>query len=126
MKTPRAFKDITTDDLPKGLREIAELVGLHSAVELARVCGGTRIIIPAVARPDSPIARAVGSEGAAVISKRYAGEQVYIPSAASILRRRRDAAIVRAYEKGKTAPALSRQHGLTERQVRGIIAKARQ
>lgn len=126
MNLPQALIGTKLDELPEGLREIAELVGLDAALKLTAAHGGVRIFIPLKCPPEHAIAATVGDYVAARLSNAYGGTYLYVPGVSSILRRRRDAAIVQAYDKGKSATFLARQHGITERQVRAIIAKARQ
>ena len=59
------------DGLPNLLREIAEIAGIEAALALADAVGGTRVDIPARAKPEDWLSDIVGYEAACKIADYY-------------------------------------------------------
>lgn len=61
--------------------ELEALIGTAALVRLAEAFGGTRLFIPTTMTASHPIAKAVGSEAAKVLTSRLAPDVVRVPLA---------------------------------------------
>ena len=82
-------------------------------------------IIPEVTMDDIPenyrqVAAAIGIEAAVKLSRAFGGLACYVPQVEALLRKKRDAAIRRAFN-GRNHRALAVKYGLTEVWIRDIV-----
>lgn len=110
------------DTLPASMQDVAETpgVGYDAALVIIQRWGGTRLYVHAKMTADKPLARAIGLAKARALAARYGNEEICVPRAARRLIAIRNAAIRAAFGE-RSAPALARQYGLTERQIRNIV-----
>lgn len=107
--------------LPKRLRDFVRLIGLPATLKLVERYGGTRLYVPANPHAEHPLAVLIGLDKLQALSSVYAMEDHFdIPKAERALRHLRDQQIREAY-KTRSASALAREHGLTERQIFNIV-----
>lgn len=106
--------------LPGLLRDIADLVGLSSTLDVVRAYGGTRLYIPKKFMPDHPLVKVAGHEAAAKIVEIYGGEHLDLPRGAVAIQAARHEQIRAERASGMTHAKLAVKFGLTERQVRTI------
>jgi len=119
--------------LPVMARELAEVVGLRNAMLLVDALGGTTYPIPKRETKQGELrfgelARIVGQEAGEALVRRYGGTDLYIPRCADALRRARDAAICREYDRliqtmsGNAAvQRLARANSLCDRRIFDIL-----
>jgi len=108
------------DELPDGLRDIAELIGLPLALRLVEARGGRRFYFPYGVAPEHALVQLIGQEAAEILCREYPGERLEIPRATNYHRAVRNAHIHQSLAKGVSQSALAGDHGLTERQIRNI------
>ncbi|MCO5083378.1 MAG: hypothetical protein M9955_17190 [Rhizobiaceae bacterium] len=107
--------------LPGFLGEVAEIAGVDAAYAILDTCGGTRVDIPAKARPDHWLSRLVGFETADLICKHFAVQQVkgvrheMIPLAHRSHARQARKHIAQAIARGVDVRSAARQAGVHER-----------
>ena len=113
-------------ELPRQLRELAEIVGYTNVLILARHFGGVRLYVPKEMTPDHLLARLLGFEKAHALAREMGGLSHFpIPSAkAPVLKlmiRERDEQIRREYAAGKSVRELALQYSVTERWILVIV-----
>ncbi|MBF0437955.1 MAG: transcriptional regulator [Magnetococcales bacterium] len=115
--------NIAVCDLPRGLQELAEVIGLSNAITLSMSYGGTNLQIPTRFRSAThPITNLLGDEAAKQLIHHYKREIIYIPKASSALRSARNRQICKECDAGgQTVVSLARKHCLSERQVQTIL-----
>lgn len=115
------------DNLPKSVRDIIELVGLHPAMALVREFPGNIIKVPTGSVEDGKMRmRLIGLMGPEAADKfiaTYGGERLAIPRCVEAMRDERDRQIIGDYDAGKPVSSLAFQFGLTERQIRTILKR---
>lgn len=119
--------NFTLNDLPKSLRDVAELIGPQAALKLVEHFGGaTAVYVPYQIESDHQLAVALGLPAARKLAAYYGGDNLRnIPRCALGLRRIRNAEIRRCHRAGRPASKLALEFGLTERQVWTIIGETR-
>ena len=118
------WDELAVQLLPKRLRDFVRLIGLPATLKLVERYGGTRLYIPANPHAEHPLAQLIGLDKLQALSSVYALEDHFdIPKAERALRHLRDQEIREAY-KTRSASALAREHGLTERQIFNIVGCA--
>lgn len=97
------------------------MIGHRCAIELLRAWGGRRIRVPAEVREDHALVFTVGWEAAKAIAGRYGGAELDLPAERNYLVDLRNDAIAQDFDKGQTITALSRDYGVSRRQVNSIL-----
>jgi DNA-binding CsgD family transcriptional regulator len=112
--------------LPALLRDMAETFGLPVALRFAELWGGRYLHLPAVARPEHPVAQALG---VAVLEWLIAGHDAFArivvprgPSSDAAVRAARAAELIAA---GASANEIAAQTGLHVRSVHRAKARLR-
>lgn len=109
------------DDLPRVLREIAEVCGLGVALTLAAEYGSSHgLYVPKTPRIEHPLCQLIGWEALQALCSLYPGETIEIPRAAG----RNVKAVVLAMDDASSAEA-ARAAGCTTRYVRKLRAELR-
>ncbi len=111
------------DIMPRGLRELRNLVGPGAAVLLAEEYGGGPVYIPCRLREDHPLAELMGEQRFARLAAVYGGDKLHVPKADAIVRQMRMRRIRRLRGEGWTVASLAREFNLTRRRVRQICAE---
>ena len=112
--------DDETRTWPRGLRDIAKLIGPAKAVELGEAVGGVETYIPKHPGPDHTLVRVVGLDALKALAKEYGGQTLVIPR--GVHRNLKKAAILSTTgSRKKVAQAL----GCTARYVRKVANDAR-
>ncbi|AFL76207.1 Mor transcription activator family protein [Thiocystis violascens] len=122
---PHALR-VDLADLPRDLREIADLIGLPGALDLVDTWGGVRLYLPLAHHlPDhhALVAR-LGRDAAERLCERFGGADLAIPRALAALRAARDRLICHEHAHGSPARALALRYRLSERRVWEILAGA--
>ncbi len=119
----KPWADLSTELLPQVLQDFVRLIGLVATMLIVEAYGGRRLYIPINPHADHPIARLIGLEKLAILSKVYGLEDHFdIPKAVRALRHLRDEKI-RAEYGPKSASTLALEHKLTERQIWNIVGR---
>lgn len=118
--------DLSTELLPQVLQDFVRLIGLHATMILVEHFGGRRLYIPVNATPEHRLAKLIGLENLAALSRVYGLEDHFdIPKAKrALLALRNDK--IRAEFGPKSASQLALEHDLTERQIFSIVATGEQ
>lgn len=113
-------------ELPRLLREISEVIGLHATIQLVARYGGTTINVPFTTRNNYRLAQILEPETIAKLIRRYAGTRLYIPKTCNSPRTARDIEIYQRYKQGLTnVNQIAREYGLSDRHVWKIIKNQR-
>lgn len=64
---------------PRGLAEIARLIGPRLAMQLGEAVGGVETYIPKNVTPTHPLARLVGVDALAILAREFGGQTLVIP-----------------------------------------------
>jgi len=117
-----------TDLLPPLLAHWAERIGLDAALKLADAFGGTRLYIPEPdhLHPAHPIAQAIGLDAARALAEDYRGDSLTVPQAAGYLAALRRQRILDDLQAGLSVRQAALKHGVHERHIYRIAARARQ
>jgi len=107
--------------LPESLKEIAEIIGVVPAIQLARDFGGTEIYIPKNMTADHPIAVCIGLEAATKLAEWAIGDRIEIPRAVGVHLGKRNAEIREAVEQGLSKKKAARKFQLTTRWIRYLV-----
>lgn len=115
------WASISAELLPKVLRSFVEHIGLAATMLLVEHFGGRRLYIPINPQEGHHLAKLIGLDNLVKLSRVYGAEDHFdIPRAMRALRQIRDDKI-RAEYGPKSASALARENGLTERQIFNIV-----
>lgn len=105
------------DDLPKGIRDIAEVLGLGLTARLVAHFGGVELRIPQKLHPEHKL-MALGEEDARALCEFCPGDTILVPVS---LDRQRLAARVRELEgHGLKRWQIARKLGISQRHVRRL------
>lgn len=113
--------DIDVDDLPGILQDLVELIGLPAALILVEHYGGVRLYVPVKYDPEHVLVKHIGHQAALKLIEMYGGDCFDIPKAEKAMRAVRDRKIREQY-RVKSQRQLAIEHGLTDRQIRNIVA----
>lgn len=113
------------DHLPDSVSDLAEHLGVDSALRIVATLGGCTIHVPKTISEGHFLHFELGREIAQALAREYGNSKLEIPRCAVALRDVRDKAILRRWSEGATANALALEFKLTERHVRSIISAAR-
>ena len=126
--SPKSAAALTAqlEPLPGILQEIAEVAGRDAALAVAEAKGGQDVFIVARLKSKNWLVRAVGLQRAQLISGHFTSGQsrqkITIPAALSSAhlaeKRRREARIIEAIERGDTANQIAEACGVHIRTVR--------
>jgi hypothetical protein len=118
--------DVRLQDLPTSARDLAETVGLQSALAIVERWGGVGLWVPVQWRADAPptqrLLAALGERTARRLWEVYRGTHLDVPKCDRALRMLRDDEIRARKRQGATVARLAREHHLTERQIYNIAA----
>lgn len=110
--------------LPRLLREVAEVIGLPATTQLVARYGGTSITIPSTTQRKNQLAQMLGPEATAKLVRIYAGCRLYIPKTDCALRAARNIEIYQRYKHGLAdVNQIAREHHLSDRTVWKIIER---
>jgi len=114
--------EIDVDDLPGILRDLVDLIGLAGTMKLVEHYGGVRLYVPVKYDPGHPIAKLLGGESFLKLIDAYGGEEHFdIPKADRAMIALRNRRIREDYSV-MSQRQLALKYGLTERQIRNIVA----
>lgn len=119
----RVQGEIATEDLSPMLRELADLLGLPATLQLVRYYGGVDLYLPKNLPSNHDLVLILGVEAARRLIDHYGHGVLRLPLARTAMLRARDRLIIDGYTRGKTARGLAMEHGISERQVRAVLAR---
>jgi hypothetical protein len=117
------ISDLTADDLPGVLSEMAHATSVASALKVAQAVGGTRVYIPARVQEDHWLCHIVGHADAkaicAAIAPAQSGLDILVPMGPTshIMRWRKTQALI---DKGLPKREIARAVGIHERGVQRL------
>lgn len=119
--------EVAQDDLPKTARELVQVIGLDSTIDLVKMCSGDELKIPEVINGSSRVwamlVDAVGPDAASRLVQRYAGTPLYVPTCAVALRAHRDREIIRRIDAGEDFDVVRRDNKITRRHMYRVLKK---
>lgn len=121
---PTLFCDDPVSDL-RPIDEIAEQVGVDAAKKIVKAYGGTRLYIPAAAKPDHLLAVLIGFDNAVKLGQYFSGERVIIPKRFNSMEYIR-AAVPKLYNQGWKIRDIALAMDCCERTVFTILQKKRE
>lgn len=110
-------------DLPR-LVELADRLGIATALRLAAGWEGRRLYVPSRREPDpDPLIELVlGADGAAVLMEKYGSQTINVPNLTEIIEHwRRKARVFTLCKHGLNGSEIMRETGLSRAQVNEII-----
>lgn len=115
--------DLDVDLLEPLLRQMVELIGLHSTMAVVQHHGGTLLYIPRQADQNPHLVRLIGAERAAILGRELGPDRRFIPKAGAALLAARNRQILTDLETMSVREVARRYH-LGERMVWYIKAQA--
>ncbi len=109
------------DTLPQSLIDIADVIGLPAALNLAHKIGGTRVRVPVKYTPNHSLARMLGYDCWYNFWHMYQGQWIDLPRNQAYIAAVRNSQIIAQYE-FKTVREIALEHSLTERMIYKIVA----
>lgn len=110
------------DELPRGLREIKDLIGPGAALILAEEYGGGPLYVPSRIRENHPLVQLIGLEKLRRLSLVCGGDKLHVPKVDAIERQFRTRRILSLRQTGRSITSLAREFNLTCRRVRQICS----
>lgn len=104
------------------LPDLVGVIGLEATETLASIAGGLSVRIPKSA-PMKGRLSALPMPAQEALARHAGGCYLYIPMGSVMLRARRNAEIVSAYDAGASVKDLARRHGLSERCIYAILGR---
>lgn len=115
---------ITLDQLPNKLQNIAEMIGLTASIKLIEHYGGTSLLIPKRIDESHYLVKSLGVEAAFRLSDYYGRETLYIPKADQIMRKMRNRQIIKDFDSGISVKQLARKYRLSNRRIHSILTES--
>ena len=115
------LRQIDRENWPSLIITISEAVGDEAAMTLFIRFSGRHLLIPKQPNPDHLIDRTIGTEKAALLRKRFAGEVITFPTGVNAMREIRDEKIIKDRRGGMFQADLATKYQLSERQINTII-----
>ncbi len=130
------FDSLTIADLPPGMRQIAEIVGMEPTLKLCRTYPGIPLSLPMfttalrwVSNPDTAhrmkdfrlIANVIGQEKAMALADYFNGTVLYVPKLDEVLRNRKHELIREDRRKGVPYRDIALKYNISDRWVREIV-----
>jgi Mor family transcriptional regulator len=107
------------------IEEIAEVVGIGAAYEIACRWGNGELYVPIKATLTHPISLTIGLEAARKLSAVFGGERLEIPIERNVLKDLRNEEIRKArVERGESLGKIARDFGLNRATIVMILRKA--
>lgn len=117
------WRELCLQLLPKVLQEFVRLIGIDATMKVVDAYGGTRLRIPLEATDDHPLAELIGKEKLVLLTRHFLGHRFDLPKATAALLHIRNSKIIAEYGP-KSTRQLALEHGLCERQIWNIVARA--
>lgn len=109
--------EISIEDLPDTLAQVAEVIQLPATLRLVEHFGGSRVYVPMKASQGHPLIRLIGASRASALCARFGGQHINVAHLVHRQLRTRDEEIQRGRASGLSARELARRFGISERQV---------
>jgi hypothetical protein len=103
------------------VKEIADLVGLHNALELVTHWGGRELSVPKKMHRMHPIALTLGLEPACKLAENMGGQRLRLPLERNALLEIRNEMIVKEAREGTSITKLGNRYGLTRSAITKIL-----
>lgn len=111
---------INVDLLPKGLRELAAIIGVGAALGIAQEYSGQRLYIPAKAHPRHQLVAIIGMESLRQLCAVYRGEEIEIPKIDKALIQLKHRLLREMTQRRCSNREIARTLNYTERRVRQL------
>ncbi len=109
-------------DLPETAQVIADIIGRQPTLILASMCKHRKLYVPTSFRPDYWITRAIGEDLAKRLHREFRGISLDLARCHAIHIRERNAMIRRQYREGHSILDIIREHRMSLRAVRYVLA----
>lgn len=107
---------------------LVAILGRRKALALmssVTACNKGTIYVPASPKPTSKLARIIGLAAAESLAQLYGGRNVTVPKCAALQLSARHAEIIRMVAEGIPQVEVARRFGMTDRNVRHVLASHR-
>ena len=115
---------VAMDEFTGDLKDVAEILGPEVARELRRVAGGLEVTIPETPPEDGPLAQ-MPREMLKRLCAAFPRDRLYISTGTDPQRRRTRERVAELKRKGLRNWEIARRLGISERQVRNHLSRAR-
>jgi hypothetical protein len=109
-------------DLPETAQVIADIIGRQPTLILASMCKHRKLYVPNSFRDDYWITRAIGEDLAKRLHREFRGISLDLARCHAIHIRERNALIRRQYREGQSILDIIREHRMSLRAVRYVLA----
>ncbi len=111
--------------MQRELKEVVQVVGLTTALEIVRGWGGRWLWVPNAVTPEHPIALRIGLQPARQFVAHFKGRRLSLPTERSALRTLRNRAIFEAVQAGKSRTDVAHEFGVSRQTVDLIVIQMR-
>lgn len=111
-----------TEQLPPVAAALAKLIGRRLTLALASSVTAGMVYVPRHPKPSNKLVKVIGMAATIKLSESFGGRAVRIPVCGKVRRAERNAAILRLALSGVTQAEIARRFGMTDRQVRNVLA----
>lgn len=116
-------EQIHNEDLPAGLQELREMIGITNTLNLVKHYGGLHLKVPSHFNDGHQLVGIIGAAATVELVRQYAGTTVYIAKADTMLRVIRNIEISHRFEGGESASKLARIYKMSERHIWNILKR---
>jgi hypothetical protein len=107
-----------TEGLPASLVDLAETLGLSTALKLMQAFGGQELKFPRFPGPEHPVIKALGETDGYAVCEYLAGAMIYVPHGRASANRR---AVAGLADRGHSRGEIARILGISQRHVRRLV-----
>lgn len=116
-------EQIHDEDLPAGLQELRDLIGITNTLNLVKHFGGLHLKVPSHYNDTHQLVGIIGHEATVTLVRQYGGTTVYIAKVDTMLRIMRNIEISKRFEGGESATKLAREYQMSERHIWNILKR---
>jgi hypothetical protein len=109
--------------LPPMVLQLVQACGVDATARLLMWQPGARLCVPKVAEREHVLVEVMGWTGFRGLVARYGDQRIPLPRCHKLFRALRNAAILRAYEKGASVNELAVRYGLNARHVETVLSR---
>ena len=112
-------------DLPDSVRDLAEVVGLKTALKIVEARGGARLYVPKRPHRAHWLSEVIGWDKLRDLSSIYGGEEIEVPTCATRSQRTLAREIATASAQGASVAELARRYRYSESGIRKLLHRVK-